>query len=236
MTELKYLEDTYLFEINATVIDVIQHDDNVDIILDQTIFYPQGGGQPADTGIIENKNNFQFSVISVKLDENGEVHHLGNFISQPFNKNDVVKLKINQQNRIKNAKLHSAGHLIDAAILKMGVENKPTKGFHFQEGSYVEYEGVFDNSEDFISKLENTVNDLVKQDLIVEIKELDAQEAQKKEVWAPAGKSARVVNFKGFPICGCGGTHVKSSAEIGTIKIKKIKSKKGKTRVSYLLQ
>ena len=111
----------------------------------------------------------------------------------------------------------------------------PTKGFHFPAGPYVEYEGVVENGADLIPALEKKINELVGLDLIVEDKSLTSEEAEQQGIWAPEGKSARVVNFQGFPHCGCGGTHVRSAKEIGSVVVRKIKSKKGKTRISYAL-
>jgi Ser-tRNA(Ala) deacylase AlaX len=145
-----------------------------------------------------------------------------------------VILKINKDRRILNAKLHSAGHLLDCAVLKMGIKNlKPTKGFHFPDGPYVEYDGIIENPAEAILVLQKNVDDLIKQNLSVERKDLSPEEARAKGVWAPAGKSARVVNFAGFSICGCGGTHVNMASEIGKITIRKIKSNQGETRIAY---
>ena len=55
------------------------------------------------------------------------------------------------------------------------------------------------------------------------------------KIWAPPGKSARVVAFSGFEGCGCGGTHVKNTSEIGKVSIRKIKVKKGVTRIAYAI-
>ena len=143
-------------------------------------------------------------------------------------------MKIDQDKRILNAKLHSAGHLLDCAVTKLGIENlKPTKGFHFPDGPYVEYEGIVENPAELIPELEKTVNNLIAQDLKTEKTDLSPEEAEKQGVWAPPGKPARIVNFTGFSTCGCGGTHVNSASEIGKITIRKIKSKKGITKIAY---
>ena len=78
MTKLNYLDDTYLLESKATFIEIKENEKGKAVILDETIFYPQGGGQPADTGKIILDNNI-FSVTDVRLDENGIVWHFGEF-------------------------------------------------------------------------------------------------------------------------------------------------------------
>jgi Ser-tRNA(Ala) deacylase AlaX len=236
MTKLNYLDNTYLFESEAIFVEIKENEKGKAIILDETIFYPQGGGQSADKGEIVLANNI-FVISDVRLDETGTVWHFGEFKNGSFKQGDKVRLKIDKDKRILNAKLHSAGHLLDCAVTKMGIENlKPTKGFHFPDGPYVEYNGIIENPAEIIPILQKNIDELIAQNLQVEKKDLSTEEAQKMGIWAPIGKSARVVNFAGFPICGCGGTHVNSASEIGKIVIRKIKSNQGKTRIAYAIE
>lgn len=236
MTKLEYLEDTYLFESDAKVLDIKDSEKGKVVILDKTIFYPQGGGQPADRGEIVIVNNI-FVVNDVRLDESGEVWHFGEFQNGFFQIGDIVILKIDKDRRIQNAKLHSAGHLIDCAILEMGMDNlEATKGFHFPEGSYVEYKGIVQNSNEMLINLQEKIDYLINKNLLLEKKNLNLKEAKAQSILVPVGKSARVVNFLGYPGCGCGGTHIKQSLDIGKIVIRKIKSNKGITKVSYIVQ
>jgi Ser-tRNA(Ala) deacylase AlaX len=236
MTKLEYLDDTYLFEFDAKVVDIRNSEKGQAVILDKTIFYPQGGGQPADNGKIVF-GDIIFLVNDVRLDESGDIWHFGEFKNGEFQKGDAVLLKIDQNRRIQNAKLHSAGHLIDCAILEMGLDNlKPGKGFHFPNGPYVEYEGIVENSSEMIINLQEKIDDLINKNLSIEKNNLTPKEAEAQSILAPAGKSARVINFTGFPGCGCGGTHIEQSAEIGKIIIRKIKSNKGMTKISYIVE
>ena len=77
-TILLYLEDTYLFQETANIVESGKNENGKYIILDKTIFYPQGGGQPTDTGTIQNENA-QFDVSMVRMDENGIVYHYGEY-------------------------------------------------------------------------------------------------------------------------------------------------------------
>jgi len=236
MTKLEYLDDTYLFESNAKVLDIIDSEKGKVVILDKTIFYPQGGGQPADRGEIAIDNSI-FVVNDVRLDELGDVWHFGEFKNGYFQKGDMVILKIDKDRRIQNSKLHSAGHLIDCAILEMGMDNlEATKGFHFPEGSYVEYKGVVQNSNEMLINLQEKIDDLINKNLSIIKKNLNSKEAKAQSIQAPTGKSARVVSFLGYPACGCGGTHIKQSLDIGKIVIRKVKSSKGNTKISYMVE
>lgn len=233
MTSLLYLSDTYQFTGQATVLSVQIVDDQKIVVLDQTIFYPQGGGQPYDTGEIIGVESFV--VTKVRLQPDGTVHHFGqgNLVV-----GETVQLQVDASRRLENARIHTAGHLVDVAVKNLGIDLKPTKGFHDPAGSYVEYEGGLEISDDLMAELETAVNELVRADLAVIIEDLAPAEAAERGVWAPPGKSARFVYFAGYESigCGCGGTHVKSTAEIGQITIRKIKSKKGMTRISYAVQ
>jgi Ser-tRNA(Ala) deacylase AlaX len=233
MTKLNYLNDTYLFESTAVFVEMKENEKGKAAILDETIFHPQGGGQPADRGEITSDHGV-FLVNDVRLDETGTVWHLGEFKNGEFQKGEKVFLKVDRDRRILNAKLHSAGHLIDCAVLKMGMENlRPTKGFHFPEGPSVEYDGVIENAAAIIPTLEVAVNDLIAQDIKLERKDLTFEEARAQNIFAPPGKPARVIYFTGFPVCGCGGTHVNRTSEIGKVTIRKIKSGKGITKIAY---
>lgn len=233
MTKLNYFDNAYLFESEAIFVEIKENEKGKAVILDETIFYPQGGGQPADKGEIIFGDKI-FAVNDVRLDETGIVWHFGEFKNGEFKQGDKVILKIDKDRRILNTKLHFAGHLLDCAVSKMGIENlKPTKGFHFPDGSYVEYDGIIENSAEIIPILQKNIDELIAQNLQVERKDLSPEEAQSKGVLAPAGKSARVINFAGFSICGCGGTHVNNASEIDKIIIRKIKFNQGKTKITY---
>jgi Ser-tRNA(Ala) deacylase AlaX len=89
------------------------------LILEETIFHPQGGGQPSDVGIIENEEII-FKVEKASTVD-GHVEHLGEFSGDStFKINDKVKLKVDKESRDLNTRLHSAGHLIDVAVRNIG--------------------------------------------------------------------------------------------------------------------
>jgi len=235
MTKLKYLDNTYLYKYEVTFREIKKNKKGKAVILNETIFYPQGGGQPSDTGeIISGENTF--FVNDVRLDESGEVNHFGDFRKGSFKMGDKVILKIDKDRRIFHARLHSAGHLLDSAVSKLKIENlQPIKGHHFKDGSHVEYNGTVSNPAEIIPALQKCIDELIEQDIKLEKKDITAEEVQTKGILAPLGKPARVVNFEGFAMCGCGGTHINTASEIGRIIIKKIKSRKGKTKISYYI-
>jgi Ser-tRNA(Ala) deacylase AlaX len=148
MTELRYLTDPYLFEEEARIRDIQDQEQGQALILDRTIFHPQGGGQPADRGWIEGENG-KFEVQDVGLNEDGEVLHFGGFVDGGFQNDENVELKIDAERRKLHAQLHTAGHILDHAVEKAGIEGlQPGKGFHFPDGPYVEYEGSLEDAKE----------------------------------------------------------------------------------------
>lgn len=233
MTELLYLSDTYLFQAQANILETSSDEFGDYVVLDQTIFYPQGGGQPADNGSI-NADNFSFKVSHVVLTPESEVRHYGESSGDLVE--GEVNLSVDESRRVHNAKLHSAGHLLDCAVAELGLKIKPTKGFHFPVGTYVEYEGVLEDGNQYKGPLEVIINRMVEDDIPIVVKDLDSKEAEKEGIKAPEGKSARFVEFAGHVGCGCGGTHIDSSKGLGKIVVRKLKSKKGNTKISYALE
>jgi len=233
MTELLYLSDTYLFHAQANILEISSDEFGDYVVLDQTIFYPQGGGQPADNGSI-NADNFSFKVSHVVLTPESKVRHYGE--SSGDLAQGEVNLSVDESRRVHNAKLHSAGHLLDCAVAELGLKIKPTKGFHFPVGTYVEYEGVLEDGNQYRKPLEAIINRMVEDDIPIIVKDLNSKQAEEEGIKAPEGKSARFVEFSGHVGCGCGGTHIGSSKGLGRIVIRKLKSKKGNTKISYALE
>ena len=231
-TELLYSQDSYQMKSSGKILDIQENEKGKAIILDRTIFHPRGGGQPNDQGVISN-DKAKFKVTMVRADENGTILHWGEYEYGNFNTDDIVSLQIDEELRLKSMKCHSAGHLIDCATQQLNLPIKAVRGHHFDDNPFVEYEGILDKQIDMIPIIQNALNELLRKDLPISSKILSENEIKEKKLIIPKGKIAREVTIEGFPACGCGGTHVKRTSEIGKITIHKIKSKKGKTKVFY---
>ena len=237
-TILKYLEDTYLFESHTTVSNVTEMEDGRSaIIVDETIFYPQGGGQPYDQGTIAS-DEATFDVLDTRF-KDGQVIHIGSFDRVGFVIGDGVKLSINKDRRLLNSRIHTAGHLVDVAMMNIGFSFPPTKGYHFLDSPYVEYDGRIDaeDREAAIAKLNEELTRLIAEDSttttkVYQSKDDIAEICQYVPDYLPEGKPIRVATVAGYN-CPCGGTHVARLSELGTVKVTKIRSKGGNARVSY---
>lgn len=245
-TQKDYLEDTYKFELTATVLDIKpdeKDEKTFRVLLDKTIFHPQGGGQPSDEGSISTSSS-KFIVSDLIFDRETELlWHKGKFEDSQFAVGETVNLKINEEKRKLNARLHSAGHIIDIAVARLGLKWEPGKGYHFPNGAYVEYAGTIPaDKPDLKIELQAIVEQV--------IKETSEEDSAKVQVWKyeeagkyievpsylPAGKPIRFVKLSGEDKgCPCGGTHVKHLKEIGKLSVEKIQKKGKNLRVSYSL-
>jgi len=148
-TEQLWLQDTYRFEARAKVLSASWSEEAGawEVVLDATIFHPQGGGQPSDTGTVARAGGGDaLAVAAVRLSAGAVVHVLAQGAAPaemaPLAAGDAVELSVDEAHRRLAARLHSAGHLIDVAMRDSGVELPPTKGYHFPTGgAYVEYSG-----------------------------------------------------------------------------------------------
>lgn len=240
-TNLVYLNDFGVVTCDAHVIDVTNTDDGrVDIQLDQTCFYPRGGGQDWDTGTIQ-KDGATFKVDEVRLDEAGIVHHLGTATGE-FDAGDDVQCSVDTERRAINTRLHSAGHLIDLAVDTLKLPWIPGKGAHYPHMSFVEYEAEVRPEEAgaLAAKIEQLANEAVAEGGDNEIRFMPVSEmhtvCRHVPENIPTNKPARVVIYHGDFGVPCGGTHVANLHQIGIIHVTKVKTKKGITKVSYAIE
>jgi len=238
-TKLLYLEDMQQLECEAIVESTDQKDGKTVLYLDQTVFYPQGGGQPYDTGVISTDDT-KFIVEEVRFAD-GLVLHIGHFDGRPLMQGEDVKCTVDKDRRALHTRLHSGGHVLDMAVNELGYDWTPGKGYHFPQGSYVEYQGSLgdETKEEVIAKLSQAISDILSRDIKTEIKFVTKDEMAKlcRHVpdYLPKDKPSRVVLYGDFGV-PCGGTHVAQLKDIGQESIRKIKTQSGTIRISYEIQ
>jgi Ser-tRNA(Ala) deacylase AlaX len=231
-TELIYMQQGDLLEYRTTVQEVC---DGTTLVLQATIFYPQGGGQPFDKGRISGVGGV-FHVAEIRIAD-GIVRHIGSLEGEMEAGEEVV-CKVDAERRHLHARIHSAGHLLDQAVSRAGYAWIPGKGFHFPEGPYVEYSGGFSglNVEEARQRIEAACAELVAADLPVRIAFMDREEMERRlpfvPDYLPRDRPARVV-FLGDHGIPCGGTHVGRLAEVGAVTVRKLKVSGDTLRVSY---
>jgi len=224
MTEALFQNDSYLKTHEARVVTL----DDRGVQFDQTIFYATGGGQPGDTGTLLLESGKTVEVTDTCKDrETGEHIHVLSEHSPTLQPGDKVTLQINWERRHRLMRMHSCLHMLCALI------DAPVTG-----GSIQEARGRldFDLAETVDKeKLTQALNALIQADHTMTTRwitdeELDAQPELVRTMSAPPPRGSgkvRLVNFEGIDLQPCGGTHIKSTAEIGPVRISKIE-KKGK--------
>lgn len=227
MTDLLYLpdaDDTTTF--TATVTGATPEY----IVLDGTYFYPEGGGQPADTGVIEWDSG-RATVETVRKNH-GEVHHrLGSLEGEPPEPGTSVAGRIDEQRRKQLSRMHTAQHVVSRIVLDEF--DASTAGNQvYPDHSWIDFEPAsFDRAD--VDLIERRSNGAIDRDHPVrkENRPRDAVEQNVEEGRAlldlipDSVDPLRVVEIDSFDMCPCGGTHVDSLGEIGRIEITERTSK-----------
>ncbi len=235
-TKLLYMEDMQALECSAYIESIEDKEGKTIVYLDQTVFYPQGGGQPYDNGTI-SAGNIVFTVNEVRFSE-GQVQHIGTFSGGRFMAGEEVNCVVDAERRKLHTRLHSGGHVLDMAVNELGYTWKPVKAFHFPEGPYIEYEGDLDGEfEDALMvKLNDKIADILSRGITTEIRFVTIEEMAKlcRHVpeFLPKDKPSRVVLYGDFGV-PCGGTHVAQLSDIGRVNIRKIKIHGATIKLSY---
>jgi len=223
LTRALYLEDSYLKECDATVVKVT---DGRYIVLDQTIFYPRGGGQPHDTGKIMREGEV-FNVIYVtKID--GEISH--EVDREGLRVGDKVRCVIDWDRRYRLMRSHTASHVF--ASLVCNETGALVTGNQIEEDK-VRFDFSLERLDrEIIIKCMEKANELFKRDIEVKWYELPREEALKipgvvkmAEAFPPNIPMLRIVEVVGVDKQADGGTHVRNLREVGQIRLLKFESK-----------
>ena len=218
MTEKLFYKDPYLKEANASVIEVKElGNGRVALRLDRTIFYPEGGGQPSDRGIIEGDG---FKVEAESIIKTDDVWHEGNLEGRLPEPGDRVRLSLDWEWRYENMKNHTGQHVLSAVLKRLyGLE---TTGFQiFEDYNKIEVDGEIDW--EMVEKAEIEANGVVSAGLPVTVEEYkylpdDVAAILRKHV-SKVKDRVRIVKVDDVDATPCGGIHVKNTSEIGLIKV-----------------
>jgi misacylated tRNA(Ala) deacylase len=228
MTDLLYQVDGYLKDCQATVTQV--DEDGRRLALDRTIFYPGGGGQPADAGLIQ-AGEICFPVTRAQKDAEGKVWHLVDSPGALPSIGEKVIAKVDWERRYQLMRTHTAMHILcgvifrDYGALVTGGDMEPLKG-----RMDFEFESL---QKELVQVIEASVNVEVQAARAVSIASLPREEAfqipdliRTKINLLPEGiRVVRVVNIEGLDLQADGGTHVHNTSEVGQIRVIDYKSK-----------
>ena len=219
-----FYDSAYIRTFEAKVLSCEKGKKGYEVALDQTAFYPEGGGQLSDTGALNG-------VKVLHVSEKGEeiIHEL----EAPLEEGVLAEGVIDWQKRYDNMQQHTGEHIFSGLVHKhFGYDNV---GFHMGTDEVtVDFNGVL--TQEQLDELEDEANQLIYDNVPVkvfypskeELEELDYR--SKKELTG----LVRIVEIPGGDICACCGTHVETTGEVGLIKLRTMINYKGGVRISML--
>jgi len=236
MTEKLYLIDSYLKECTS-IVTFIDPLNPKKIELDKTVFYAVSGGQPSDVGLITSLSDSKsHHVVCVKNELNRTLHELNS--ETELKVGDSVKCAIDWDLRYKHMRMHSSAHILAAIIFK---ETKTliTGNQLGAEESRMDF-SVKDFDRNYLQSIEDKANEIIARDLPITISFEDREKAlERKELFRLKDKLPkdipifRILSIDDFDVQADGGTHVKSTSEVGRIKITDMKNKGAENRRIY---
>ncbi|MES4615461.1 MAG: alanine--tRNA ligase-related protein [Ewingella sp.] len=204
-------------------------------VVEQTVFYPQGGGQMSDHGSVTQHG--QSHLVRQTLNHGGEVRH---YLADPQVSLDIgqlATLTIDAEFRRRASLAHTAGHLIAHVVETLMPSLVPAKGHHFLPGAYVEFTGNSTLAADqLLEQVRSKVAEAIEQDLPVTIESMSFDEiARLRPELAgsiPQNEEMRIVRLGDYVPVACGGTHAATTQALRGLELRKIKAKE-RIKISY---
>lgn len=225
-----YEKDTYIKELKTKVIARSDNGKLTNLELEDTIFYPEGGGQPSDKGEIQSHDKV-CKVKYVRSNEGKVIHQCP--IQGAPNIGDEVTCVLNWNYRYNNMKTHTAGHLINDVVLSVEPGLKPLKASHGKKPE-IFYSGT--PSRDIKEEVQRILNEDIIEDKKLLFEYVSYEELSERCSFVPKlppDKSWRIVWVEGYEPMPCGGTHVKATSELEEVEIISINTEDEKTSVRY---
>ena len=220
-----YYESSYINNFTASVTGCRERKDGRwEITLDQTAFFPEGGGQPWDTGTLGGAN-----VLEVH-ERDGEVIH---YTDRPLEAGSQVEGCLDWERRFDHMQGHSGEHILTGCIhRRFGYDNV---GFHMgSEEITIDFNGLLTGEE--LDEMEREANEAIYRNLPVQILTPSPEELENMEYRSKKELSGqvRITVIPGVDVCACCGTHVEHTGEVGLIKVLGMIHYKGGVRISLL--
>lgn len=239
-----YYADSFMRSFSATVMDVreLAHaggESVWQVALDRTAFYPTSGGQPFDTGVLRATSRggatLEIPVLSVEEDEQGEIWHA---VTKPLAAGTCVEAEIDWERRLDHMQQHTGQHLLSAVFL--GELHMATVSFHMGEAvSTIDLDGgpVAAHS---LERVERAINLLIAEDRPVSVSYVARAEADAMLAAGDLRKlpdrsgEIRIVTIAECDRNACGGTHLRSTGQIGGLLLRRIEKVSRGTRVEFV--
>ena len=224
MTEKLYELDSHLFRFCARVLGCEPAGEGFAVELDRTAFFPEGGGQAADTGLLGAAQ------VRDVQEQDGRILHYVNLKLEPGTELEGV---IDAEQRLRRMQNHSGEHILSGVTHRLyGYDNV---GFHMgDEGMTIDFSGELD--EEQLARIETRANEIVREDLPIRAWVPTAEELallnyrSKKEL----SGAVRLVEIKGVDLCACCAPHVLRTGEVGMIKVLAAERHRGGMRLTVI--
>lgn len=225
MTHRLYYEDPYLTHFRTTMRRAEKVGDRWRVYLEESAFYPESGGQPADRGTLDGA-----VVLDVQEDGTGDYYHV---VDRELTATEMSG-EIDFERRFDHMQQHSGQHLLSAAAVRIG--SWKTVSFHLGDGYATIDLETLEISPDQQRELEDLVNRVVWENRTVTTGFHDREEIRRIGLRKPTEReeNIRVVQVDDFDASACGGTHVRRTGEVGLVKILKTEKIRGLTRVHFV--
>ena len=240
MTDRLYYNDSFLFDFRAKVLDTteLKRESNHSIWavkLDCTAFYPTSGGQPFDTGrlIAESKSGVALESVveDVFEDEHGEIWHRVTKVVPP---GAEVRGLIDTERRRDHIQQHTGQHMLSAAFIQL--LNARTVSFHLGEQiSTIDLE-VQSIARENLIRVERLVNEIIAEDRPITVQYASREQAQQMGVRKLPEREGeiRLIDIRDFDLNACGGTHARSTGQIGGLLLRRTEKVKQGVRVEFV--
>jgi alanyl-tRNA synthetase len=232
MTHRLYYHDSFLYSFDASVVESFQREGKHAIVLDRTAFYPTSGGQVHDIGRLVLESQREVPVLDVADEEDGRIFH---FTSEPVDVGTTVHGDIDAARRRDHIQQHSGQHVLSAAFVRLF--NMPTVSFHLGVVSCtidLEASGL---SSKQTEEAERLANEVVLEDRPVAVRFVPLEEARGlglRKLPPQRTGDLRLIDIHDLDLTACGGTHVRSTGQVGAILLRKTEKVKQGVRVEFV--
>ncbi|MEP6913154.1 MAG: DHHA1 domain-containing protein [bacterium] len=227
-TERLYYNDSHLLEFDARVVQLNERDDGTTgVTLDRTAFYPTGGGQPHDTGTLGHARVMN----CIDVEDEGVMHLVH---GPPPEVGQTVHGQVDWLRRLDHIQQHTGQHILSAAFVRQF--DAPTRSFRVLEHE-CEIDVALDNpGDERIEQVVDFANQIIWQNRSIRIQQVTAEEAARLPLRKEPARQGelRLIEIEDFDLTPCGGTHARSTGEVGVIAVRSWERAKGLTRIQFM--
>jgi alanyl-tRNA synthetase len=228
ITERLYYTDSHLTEFEARVVAVTERVSGwVAVTLDRTAFYPTGGGQPSDTGMLDDAR----VVECIDADDEGVLHVLQ---GRSLAVGATVKGSVDWPRRLDHIQQHTGQHILSQAFISLF--KAETRGFRMLD-QYSEIDVALDApTEEKIDRAVELANRIIWEDRPLHIQQVSREEAARLPLRKDSAREGelRLIEIEGFDLTPCGGTHAQRAGEVGLIAVRSFERAKGLARIEFV--